>query len=683
MRLALVVGDKQGQVIKKRLEGIKDNLNIDIFNDVPRYIDLTYKKNIIYDRVLVISTLLNKRVMTDLYNFWGNTSKDTQVIVMGKKGKDNDLASAFLNLFQSPVVAVMLVDNTTVQLIAEAVLLKPKDINDKYGVQDYLTVETGEDEIVIPENLIQTDEPDVKEPKKPVEEPKKQVQQQPQKKGGLFGGLFGGKKNKNSQPQQTNQPVEESQSEEQFSDEGSYEDTYNENYSDNYGYDNSQDDAQNYDNNTIDNEIPYQDSYSQEQTEDYTTDNLSDNFENSQTNEDLPRTPDQNNTDSDFTEDNEDSFDFGVDTSDNDVQSVNSQQDYSYQSQPMQEVDEDFGSQGTFVDEDFGMEEYDTNQGTNDFDNDAVEVEEDFGNDTVSYEGNTQNNRHSIPNRNITTVDDDFTGMNVASAEEAYRQQNEQPKVITKTVVKEVVRDSGRGTINAIKGVISGKTHKIIIVTGDRATGITTTALNIAKQFSAKVPILYFDCDVDNHGLLSYINYDNFRDYENTHMQGVKLATNGKAFRNCACKFEDNFDLLTTDYSCDVTDEEIETAGTTVAEVSGDYGVVVVDCPLDKLHLISDLIMIGNTVLCVEGSKRGFMNMLCRLENSPLPMRYKRAIVSKGTMFITKCNSKTDLGKLKKYINNIFMPTGADWMSMESREFNGKLNDNILNSIIE
>jgi cellulose biosynthesis protein BcsQ len=280
-------------------------------------------------------------------------------------------------------------------------------------------------------------------------------------------------------------------------------------------------------------------------------------------------------------------------------------------------------------------------------------------------------------------VDDDMSDLNVASAEEAYRQQNEQPKVVVKEVVKEVTKDTGRGTINALKGLYAGRTHKIVIVTGDRGTGITSTALNLAKQFSQKVPVLYFDCDVDNHGLLSYINYDNFRDYENIHMQGVKLATNGKAFNSCVCRFEDNLDLLTTDYSCDVTDEEIEIAGTTVAEVSGDYGVVIVDCPLDKLHLISDLIMIGNTVLCVEGSKRGFMNMLCRLENSPLPMRYKRAIVSKGNMFITKCNKNTDLNRLKKYINDIFMPTGADWMSMQYREFNGKLTDHILNEILE
>lgn len=708
MRLALVFGEKQGEVIKKRLEGIKDNLNIDVFDSLPRYIDLTYKKNIVYDRVLVISGMFkNKGMMNDLYQFWGNTSKDTQIVVLCRKGKDDNLASAFMNMFQSPVVAVMLLENTTVQLISEAVLLSPKVVNDRYGIKDYLSVETGDDEVVVPTGLLAQEgvEPQADPTPEPAPQPQpaQSAKTQQQKKGGFLSGLFGGKKHKGSvQPQSAPEP----QSEQQFSETENFSENYDNNYSDECDNAYGQEVSNSYDNNTSVADYPTEEPQGYEQVDNFQSDNFSDNSENGQVFEQQSPTLDQSQADMNFGTTSEDDFDFGTqagysepqvdeDFSEAQQSEANTgfvesapqpqptQMQYNPQPQPAPVVeDTDFGNQSTFVDEDFGTEEFDAYSGNNDFENDAVEVDEDFSTDTVDYSANMQQVRQT-PNRNVTTVDDDFAGMNVASAEEAYRQQNEQPKVVTKTVVKEVVRDTGRGTINALKALYSGRTHKIIIVTGDRGTGITSTALNIAKQMSAKVPILYFDCDVDNHGLLSYINYDNFRDYENTHMQGVKLATNGKAFKNCVCRFDDNFDLLTTDYSCDVEDSEIEVAGTTVAEVSGDYGAVIVDCPLDKLHLISDLIMIGNTVLCVEGSKRGFMNMLCRLENSPLPMRYKRAIVSKGVMFITKCNSKTDMGKLRKYIGDIFMATGADWMSMESREFNGKLNDNILNQIIE
>ena len=696
MRLALVFGEKQGEVIKKRLEGIKDNLNIDVFDSIPKYIDLTYKKNIVYDRVLVISGMFkNKGMMSDLYHFWGNTSKDTQMVVLCRKGKDDDLASAFMNMFQSPVVAVMLLENTTVQLISEAVLLQPKVINDRYGIKDFMNVETGDDEVVVPTGLLEQEgvEPQVEQTPEPVQPVKtaQPVKVQQQKKGGFLSGLFGGKKHKGgAQPQTAPEP----QSEQQFSETENFSENYDNNYSDEYDNTYNQEVPNSYDNNPSVANYPTEEPQEYEQVDNFQSDNFSDNSENGQVFEQQSPTIDQSQTGMDFGTTSEDDFDFGTQTDMNFSEAQPSDTGFTESAPQSQSApqsaptptpvaeDTDFGSQSTFVDEDFGTEEFDAYSGSNDFENDAVEVDEDFGSDTVDYSANTHQVRQT-PNRNVTTVDDDFAGMNVASAEEAYRQQNEQPKIVTKTVVKEVVRDTGRGSINALKAVYSGRTHKIIIVTGDRGTGITSTALNIAKQMSAKIPILYFDCDTDKHGLLSYINYDNFRDYENTHMQGVKLATNGRAFKNCVCRFDDNFDLLTTDYSCDVEDSEIEVAGSTVAEVSGDYGVVVVDCPLAKLHLISDLIMIGNTVLCVEGSKRGFMNMLCGLEDSPLPMRYKRAIVSKGTMFITKCNSKTDMGKLRKYIGDIFMATGADWMSMESREFNGKLNDNILNQIIE
>lgn len=129
MRVALVVGNNQGQVLKKRLEGIKDNLNMDIYDDVPKYIDLSYKKNIIYDRVLVISKLLNPQTQSDLKVFWEEMSKDTQIVVMGRKGGDEEASKDFLQEFQSPVVAYMLVEKTTVALVAEAILSSTAELS--------------------------------------------------------------------------------------------------------------------------------------------------------------------------------------------------------------------------------------------------------------------------------------------------------------------------------------------------------------------------------------------------------------------------------------------------------------------------------------------------------------------------------------------------------------------------
>ena len=166
-------------------------------------------------------------------------------------------------------------------------------------------------------------------------------------------------------------------------------------------------------------------------------------------------------------------------------------------------------------------------------------------------------------------------------------------------------------------------------------------------------------------------------------MQGVKLCRKNDAFLNCVISYDTNLDILTTDYSCDVTEEELEVTQGVVAENADRYGVVIVDCPVSKLHCIQDLVLIGNGIICVDESKRGFMNMLCQFESSPLAIRYKRTLATKGTMFVTKVNKNTNLDKLIKYIKSLFSSDGADWLSMPTVEFNGKLNDKIINDVLE
>ena len=87
MKLALVFGLQQGNALKPRLQGIKDNLNIDCFDSVPLFIDTALKRNSIYDRILVLSTKMNEKTINDLYTYWGKTSRDTEVVMLCKAGQ--------------------------------------------------------------------------------------------------------------------------------------------------------------------------------------------------------------------------------------------------------------------------------------------------------------------------------------------------------------------------------------------------------------------------------------------------------------------------------------------------------------------------------------------------------------------------------------------------------------------
>ena len=285
-------------------------------------------------------------------------------------------------------------------------------------------------------------------------------------------------------------------------------------------------------------------------------------------------------------------------------------------------------------------------------------------------------------------VDTDFSDMSVGDLEASYREKLEQPKVqiVEKEVIKEVVKEvqvGGKGANSVYGSILKGKTKKIILVTGDRGSGVTSLAYEIAEWFAKYVPVLYFDCDVELHGLLSYIDYHDFCQYDQQQLQGVKLCRSAKAFPNCITRYSSNLDLLTTNYGAEVSDEELELAQSVVAEVANNYGVVVVDAPIDKLPHLTDLILCGNTCLLAEASKRGMMNIMCKLEDSPLPTRYKRNLAGTGTMVYTKVNPKINMKKLIDYVKDIVDFEEVNWIGMNTVNRPAKLDQKFIEEIIE
>lgn len=675
MKLALVLGVNSGNSIKDRLKAIRDNLDIDVYDNIPRFIDMALKRGTLYDRILVISTLLQDASLeNNLYNYWSNTSKETEVVLLCRKNADRDLALRFMTTFKTPVAAAMLVESTTVQIISEAVILRPTEITSKYGIQDFMNVEVDTDEVIV-------------EQPKPEPKPVQQTQQPAQvqkpaekkEKKGLFAGLFGGKKNKedkNKQAQHVQQQINTQPQEQQIQ--------------------NAQPAVQSMQ--TPMQEVPNQQvqNFTQavptqfDSQNEFTEVQPDMNFDNQQfdsnepimqsSNEDFsfgdsgqmttPVQSDFNQFDSDSSSD----FDFGTQPAMNveqPSQSFNENSDIDF---GMQSSQQPISSNDVFGD----IPAQDTSNNQFDMTEQSDDIDVDFG----SMETNLpeQENVSNVGD----TIDDDLGGLDIAGSEDAYRQANEQPKVIVKTevVTKEVIRTIGSKN-TALENVLCGKSKKTVIVTGDRATGVTTAALTIARELAKKVPVLYFDCDIETHGLLSYLNYETILNYERSHLEGIRRCKSSQAFLSCVISYDDNFDILTSDYTCDAKDEDIETAQSIVAEMSGNYGVVIVDCPIDKLHLIPDLILTGSTVMCVEASKRGYMNMLCKLENSSLALRYKRNIVSRGTMFVTKIPKGLDIKKLIKYISSMYQSDSCDWLSMQYELFNGRLDSKLLNTILD
>ena len=672
MKLALILGDKQGNVVKPRLQGIKDNLNIDCFDNVPSFIDMAIKRNAIYDRILVLSTKINTATLKDLNNYWGATSKDTEVVMLCKSGVDEDKAKSFLDTFMTPVACAMLVDSTPVSIIAEGVLRPVVDLNKDYGINDFLDMEVDDDAFVPDEPKVEDSVPATK-PQASIQAPQEQQSAQqskkPEKKKGFFSSIFGSRKQaqvqKNIQPQPTQQVVQ------------------------NEPIQNTNNTDINMNQPVVQNE-PIQNQNYADTDVNKSVDNQ---FENPEQNLNIQNFDNSSYQEYEDTQSTiEDDFsDFQNDLSDEPTSMSEECQsnDTSYDDIPNQEFEEapkkpelNSTTQSSLGSHSFETEFEEAVPVKNDFEPEQIEIDDDFGSEDLGYEQPQEEIHYSVSSP--MEIDEDVSDMGVALDEEQYRQQTEQPKVIKQVITKEVIRNVNTGNkLVALNGVYQGRLRKVVIVTGDRGTGVTSTALNIAKTLAKKVDVLYFDCDINNHGLLNYIDYSNFKNYEQVHMNGVKMCKSTQVFGNCVISWEENLYLLTTDFSCDCSTEDLERASEVVAENADEFGVVVVDCPVDKLPYIKDLVLTGLGVICVEGSRRGFMNMLCQFEANALQTRYKRTLVSHGIMLVTKCNKHLDLKKLVNYIKAIYEPDDVNWLAHEPIAFNGELTDKLLNDILE
>lgn len=661
MKLALVLGDKQGSVVKPRLQGIKDNLNIDCFDNIPSFIDMAIKRNAIYDRILVLSTKINTATLKDLNNYWSATSKDTEIVLLCKSGVDDDKARDFLDTFMTPVACVMLVDSTPVSIIAEGVLRPVAELNNDYGIKDFLDMEVDDDAYIPEEPKIEDSSTIIQQqPQAQVQQPQQQAQQtkKPEKKKGFFSSIFGSRKQTQpqqiTQPQPTQQVVQNEPMQQVVQTEPIQSTNYDDINMNQSDYNQSENLEQN---------LNVQDSVDSscsdyEETEPIIKDDFSD-----------------------FQENLADNVTSMMEESQPSVMSLTDTQSTDFE-EPIKKPELNSTTQSSLGSNSFEPEFEEVTPVKNDFEPEKIEIDDDFGTEDLDYDQSQDEVHYSISSP--SEIDEDVSDMGVALDEEQYRQQTEQPKVIKQVITKEVIRNVNTGNkLVALNGVYQGRLKKVVIVTGDRGAGVTSTALNIAKTLAKKVDVLYFDCDINNHGLLNYIDYANFKNYEQVHMNGVKMCKSTQVFSNCVISWEENLYLLTTDFSCDCSTEDLERAGEVVAENADEFGVVVVDCPVDKLPYIKDLVLTGLGVVCVEGSRRGFMNMLCQFEANTLQTRYKRTLISHGIMLVTKCNKHLDLKKLVNYIKAIYEPDEVNWLAHEPIAFNGNLTDKLLNDILE
>lgn len=290
----------------------------------------------------------------------------------------------------------------------------------------------------------------------------------------------------------------------------------------------------------------------------------------------------------------------------------------------------------------------------------------------------------------LASLDDEdfFADIDVGELDSAYKEaeQASHVRVERVEVVKEVIKEmpTGGKSKKVLSSLFSGKGNRVFIVTGDRGAGATTLAYEMAQEIAKHVAVLYYDGDTVNHGLLNYLDYTRFCEYDSSAQQGARLAKSVNAFKNCAIRYDNNIDILSSNFGVEVSDEEYESVQSVVADISNDYNVVIADIPFSKLPLCSELISVSTTIIVAERSKRGMMNLACQFDRCKLPIRAKRRISSMGTIVLTKGDSKVDAKKLKRYVFDIveFDEEDSNWLNMKMVN-RDKMSSKFLQEIIE
>lgn len=290
----------------------------------------------------------------------------------------------------------------------------------------------------------------------------------------------------------------------------------------------------------------------------------------------------------------------------------------------------------------------------------------------------------------VTVVDDDdlFGDLDIAELDSAYKEDEAASNVRIERVeiVKEVVKEipsSGKSK-KVLNSLLSGKGHRVFLVTGDRGVGTTTFAYELATELSKHISVLYYDGDTEKHGLLNYISFERFCEYDTVKLQGSKLAKSTKAFNNCVIRYADNLDLLSSNFGVEASDDDYEAVQSVVADISNDYNVVVADIPFSKLHLCQELISASTTIVVAEKTKRGLMNLACCFDECKLPVRYKRKISSTGVLMLSRGDAKVDVKKLKRYVSDIvdFDEEDSNWLNMRTM-LRDKMSSKFLQELID
>ena len=247
----------------------------------------------------------------------------------------------------------------------------------------------------------------------------------------------------------------------------------------------------------------------------------------------------------------------------------------------------------------------------------------------------------------------------------AYQQQfAPAPRVVEKIVEREVYIDSGTET-PAQKLLDAGK-QVVIVVTGDRRSGVTYSAMTLAALYGKRYSTLLVDLDSETCGGQLYQDIEVLIGEDENVQHGVKRAKNPTLLGNLVHHdTDDNYDYLFSMLGNEpITDLEIRNLCSAL-NAQRQFQLVIIDCPWKRINCLDEILMSAKVMLCVDADVSGCYNIVRLLGEQAVGSRVTTAIERAGGYIAKFGTSTQNLMQNMAWIHETFNDDSQiDWTSL-------------------
>lgn len=208
------------------------------------------------------------------------------------------------------------------------------------------------------------------------------------------------------------------------------------------------------------------------------------------------------------------------------------------------------------------------------------------------------------------------------------------PRVVEKIVEKEVYVDSNSGT--PVEKLLELNQQAVVIITGDRRSGVTYTALNLASLYGRRLSTLLVDLDTDTYGGQLYQDLGYLCSEEENVQNGLTRLRGVNMLQNLVMHDSDaGYDYLFSLIGNQKPSEENYKNIQDVLLAQKYYQLTIIDCPWNKLKYFTELAARSKVLICVEPDISGCHNTIELLNDIPATSRLSQAIERNGA-FVSK-----------------------------------------------